>query len=204
MFFRGFRSLQKLCLNKALQRSKIPYFNTRSRLPSRTPPTSCSFFATRTFCSDGRQSDDPEKVFVKSTKLVIYTITQGLLPLLPKKLSKTVDLWFLKTFIDRGFEEREFLRGAKQALCVVYDSEDKQNFEEMEGLLTEKLPSNINNYKDTEKLGSAVRMLEILSANIQKVRFGFADNGRGKVVDILVACMCINQDKLLQRTAGQL
>ena len=197
--FRRFRLLQKLCLNKALQCSKMPFLNTKSPLTSPSSPTPCSRCVTRTFCSDGRQSDDPNnKINVKGTNLII---TQGPLGW----LSKTVNLWFLKRFIDREFEEREFLRGAKQALCAVSDLLDKQDFEEMEGVLTEKLASNIKNNAGTEKLGSAVTMQEILSANIQKVRFGFVDNGRGKVVDIQVAYMCNtteNQDKLFQRQLG--
>lgn len=116
-----------------------------------------------------------------------------------------MNLWFLKTFIDREFEEREFLRGAKQALCVVSEKLVSGKWAEMEGILSETLMEAIRDRMDPRKLGSAVTMEEILSANIQKLRFGFVENGKGKVVDIQVAYMCKsseNENQLFEREMG--
>ena len=107
-----------------------------------------------------------------------------------------MNLWLLQKFIDHEFEEREFLRGAKQALCVISDLINRGSWEEMEGIMSEKLASDIQRNTDLiEKLGPVVTWQQIISANIQKVQVGFAENGKGKLVDIQVAFMCANQNK---------
>ena len=179
-------------------RSKGPFASTRASLPAISALSLRYCGKTRTFCSDGRQNDDPDQVKVKN--ISNFIVTQGPFGW----LSKTVNLWFLKTFIDREFEEREFLKGAKQALCVVSEQLAKGNWEEIEGSLSEKLTSSIKNNMDTQKLGPAVRMEQIMSAHIQKVTFGFVENGRGKVVYIQVAYACKSPDEnqLFERQLG--
>lgn len=196
--FRRFRSLQNLCLDNAFVRLKGIFPNTRETLPAIRALSLRSWGKTRTFCSDGRQNDDPDRVKAKYT--TNFIVTQGPFGW----LSKTVNLWLLKTFIDREFEEPEFLRGAKQALCVVSEQLAKGNWEEIEGALSEKLTSSIKNNMDIQTLGPAVRMEHIISAHIQKVQLGFVENGRGKVVNIQVAFACKSPDRnqLFERQLG--
>lgn len=194
MCLRRFRSLQNI---KVYTPSKASVLNTRTALPALRPPPTCSCYVTRTFCSDGRQNDDPN-VKIKHANLII---SQGPLGW----LSKAVNLWFVKKFIDREFEEREFLRGAKQALCVVSDLLHRQNWEEMEGVLSDKLTNAVKNDMDIGKLGPVVTMQQISSAHIQKVQVGFVENGGGKVVDIQVAfylSSAENEDNLFERKIG--
>ena len=50
-----------------------------------------------------------------------------------------MNLWLLQKFIDHEFEERESIRGAKQALCVISELINGRSCEEMEGIMSEKL-----------------------------------------------------------------
>lgn len=185
--FRRFRSFQLLFINTAYTRLKDPFLNVRTPFPTLTPRVLRPFTLTRTLCSDGRQNDEDPKV--KTANLVI---TQGPIGW----LLKTVNLWLLQKFIDHEFEEREFLRGAKQALCVISELVNRRSWEEMEGIMSEKLASDIQHNTDLiEKLGPVVTWQQIVSANIQKVQVGFVENGKGKLVDIQVAFMCANQNK---------
>ena len=172
--------------------------NTRAPFPDLRPPALCSCSMTRTLCSGGRQNDDDPNARIKSTNLVI---TQGPIGW----LLKTVNLWLLQRFIDHEFEEREFLRGAKQALCVISDLLNRQSWDEMEGVVSEKLTSDIKNNSDViEKLGPAVKFHQILSASIQKVQVGFVENGKGKLVDIQVGFMCSTEkkDEIFEKQLG--
>ena len=73
-----------------------------------------------------------------------------------------MNLWLLQKFIDHEFEEREFLRGAKQALCVISDLINRGSWEEMEGIMSEKLASDIQRNTDLiEKLGPVVTWQQI-------------------------------------------
>ena len=125
--FRGIEQL--LFINTAYTRSKDPFLNVRTPFPTLTPRVLRPPTLPRTLCSDGGQNEeDPE---VKTANLVI---TQGPIGW----LLKTVNLWLLQKFIDHEFEEREFLRGAKQALCVISELINRRSWEEMEGIMSEK------------------------------------------------------------------
>ena len=91
-------------------------------------------------------------------------------------IAKNANLWVFNTFCDREFEEKEFLRGAKQALCVVSDLLNKRSYSELEGILSDELTSSVRYGADTEILGPVVTMKQIMSATIQKVQLGFVDN----------------------------
>ena len=183
------------CLILDLIRSQETFLSTKSIFPTTNPSPWLSCRKTRMFCSYKGQNDDDE------INTASVTITQGPFGW----LSKTVNLWFLKTFIDREFDEREFLRGARQALCTVSDQLAKGNVDEMQELFSEKLANNIRNRLQTYKADSVVKMEDILSANIQKVQLGIVENGRGKVLLIQVAFVCKatdNENRLFERQMG--
>lgn len=128
--FRRFRSFQLLFINTAYTRLKDPFLNVRTPFPTLTPRVLYPLTLPRTLCSDGRQNnEDPEE---KTANLVITQEPIGW-------LLKTVNLWLLQKFIDHEFEERESLRGAKQALCVISELINRRSWEEMEGIMSEKL-----------------------------------------------------------------
>lgn len=183
------------CLILDLIRSQETFLSTKSIFPTTNPSPWLSCRKTRMFCSYKGQNDDDE------INTASVTITQGPFGW----LSKTVNLWFLKTFIDREFDEREFLRGARQALCTVSDQLAKGNVDEMQELFSEKLANNIRNRLQTYKADSVVKMEDILSANIQKVQLGIVENGRGKVLLIQVAFVCKatdNENRLFEKQMG--
>ena len=187
--------LQTRCLTIDLIRSQETFLSTKSIFPTSNPPPLLSCLKTRTFCSHKGQNDNDE------INAPSVTITQGPFGW----LSKTVNLWFLKTFIDREFDEREFLRGARQALCTVSDQLAKGNVDEMQEVFSEKLANDIRNRLQTYKADSVVRMEDILSANIQKVQLGIVENGRGKVLLIQVAFVCKatgNENRLFEKQMG--
>ncbi|XP_068673105.1 m-AAA protease-interacting protein 1, mitochondrial-like [Montipora capricornis] len=194
--FRRYHSFPIRCLTNAFIDSQAPLSKTRTIFrPSNFSP-SLSCLNTRTFCSDKGRNDNQSEI-----KAASVTITQGPFGW----LSKTVNLWFLKSFIDREFDEREFLRGAKQALCVVSEQLAKGNSDEMEGVLSENLLSDFRNKIHSQRVGPVVRKEEVLSANIQKVQLGLVENGRGKVVLIQVAFLCKateNENQLFERQMG--
>ena len=165
--------------------SKAPYLDIKASSLLIRPPSPFSLCETRTFCSERGRPDDDE-IYRKMKSPAVF-ITQGPFGW----ISKNVNLWLLKTFYDREFEEKEFIRGAKQALCVVSDLLNKGNFGEVEGILTDELTSSIRNGRDTETLGPVVTMKQIISANIQKVQLGYVENERSldKVIDVKVVYM---------------
>ena len=188
--FRRFRTtLPKFHVDKVYLRSKGFSLENKGSDLLRRPLFLCSGCMTRTFCSDrGRDSpDDDEVLYYRKMKLSV-SITQGPFGW----IAKNANLWVFNTFCDREFEEKEFLRGAKQALCVVSDLLNKRNYSELEGILSDELTSSIRNGADTEILGPVVTMKQIMSATIQKVQLGFVDNEislDNAVVDIKVAYM---------------
>lgn len=149
--------------------------------------------------------DDDDEVNTKMKSSAV-SITQGPFGW----IVKNVNLWLLKTFYDREFEEKEFLRGAKQALCVVSDLLNKGSLGELDGILTDELTSSIRNGSDTENLGPVVTMKQIISANIQKVQLGYVERERSldKVIDIKVAYMFTskkdNAGDLFERQFGNI
>ena len=186
--FRRFRStLLKLHVDKVYLHSKAFSLENKGSALVRKPLSLCSGCMARTFCSErGRDSPDDDEEYRKMSPVV--SITQGPFGW----IAKNANLWIFKTFYDREFEEKEFLRGAKQALCVVSDLLNKGSFDELEGVLSDELTSSIRNRTDAENLGPVVTMKQIISANIQKVRLGFVDNEISPakaVVDIKVAYM---------------
>lgn len=206
--FRGFRStLLKLHVNKVYLGSKAFPLESKVSASVRRPLSLCSGCLARTFCSErGRDSPDDDEEY-RIMKSPIVSITQGPFGW----ITKNANLWIFKTFYDREFEEKEFLRGAKQALCVVSDLLNKGSFGELEGVLSEELTSSIRNGTNTENLGPVVTMKQIISANIQKVELGFVDNEISPskaVVDIKVAYMFASNkdkgDKVFMRQFGNI
>ena len=205
---RRFRfTLLKLHVDKVYLRSKaFSLENKDSTLIGRSLSL-CSGCMARTFCSErGRNSPDDDEVYRKM-KSSFVSITQGPFGW----IAKNANLWVFKTFYDREFEEKEFLQGAKQALCVVSDLLSKRSFGELEGILSDELTSSIRNGEDTENLGQVVTMKQIISANIQKVQLGFVDNEISldkAVVDIKVAYMFAslkdNGDDMFKRKFGNI
>ena len=205
--FRRFRStLLKLHVDKVYLHSKAFSLENKGSALVRKPLDLCSGCMARTFCSErGRDSPDDDEEYRKMSPVV--SITQGPFGW----IAKNANLWIFKTFYDREFEEKEFLRGAKQALCVVSDLLNKGSFGELEGVLSDELTSSIRNRTDTENLGPVVTMKQIISANIQKVRLGFVDNEISPakaVVDIKVAYMFAsnkdNGDDVVMRQFGNI
>ena len=187
--FRRFHTtLLKFHVDKVYLRSKAFSLENKASDLLRRPLFLCSGCMARTFCSDrGRDSPDDDEVYRKMKSSVV-SITQGPFGW----IAKNANLWVFKAFYDREFEEKEFLRGAKQALCVVSDLLDKRSYSELEGILSDELTSSIRNGADAEILGPVVTMKQILSATIQKVQLGFVDNEislDNAVVDIKVAFM---------------
>lgn len=166
-------------------RSKAPYLGIKASSLVVRPLSPCTVCLTRTFSSK-RRGDDDDEVYAK-VKSSAMSITQGPFGW----IAKTVNLWLLKAFYDRQFDEKEFLRGAKQALCVVSDLLNKESYGDLEGILSDELTSSIRNGRDIENLGPAVTMKQIISANIQKVQLGYVQSERShdKVIDIKVAYM---------------
>lgn len=182
------------CLTLDLIRSQETFSSTKSIFPTTNPSAWLSCRKKRMFCSYKGQNND-------EINTASVTITQGPFGW----LSKTVNLWFLKTFIDREFDEREFLRGARQALCTVSDELAKGNVDELQELFSEKLANHVRNRLQTYKADSVVKMEDILSANIQKVQLGIVENGRGKVLMIQVAFVCKatdNENRLFEKQMG--
>lgn len=194
-------------MDKVYLHSKAFSLENKGYALVRRPLSLCSGWITRTFCSErGRDSPDDDEVYRKMRSSVV-SITQGPFGW----IAKNANLWAFKTFYDREFEEKEFLRGAKQALCVVSDLLNKRSFGELEGILSDELTSSIRNGKDTENLGPVVTMKQIISANIQKVQLGFVDNEisyEKAVVDIKVAYMFAsnkdNGDDVFKRQFGNI
>ncbi|KAL9956523.1 hypothetical protein ACROYT_G038008 [Oculina patagonica] len=188
-------------------RSKAPYLDIKASSLVVRPSSPCSLCVTRTFCSErGRDSPDDDDEINTKMKSLDISITQGPFGW----IAKNVNLWLLKTFYDREFEEKEFLRGAKQALCLVSDLLNKGSLGELEDILTHELTSSIRSGSDTENLGPVVTMKQIISANIQKVQLGYVERERSldKVIDIKVAYMFTskkdNAGDLFERQFGNI
>lgn len=195
-------ALLKFHVDKVYLRSKAFSLENKGSDLVRRPLFFCSGCMARSFCSErGRDSPDEDEVFRK------MSITQGPFGW----IAKNVNLWVFKTFYDLEFEEKEFLRGAKQALCVVSDLLNKRSFGELEGILSDELTNSIRNGTHTENLGPVVTMKQIISATIQKVQLGFVDNEISldkAVVDIKVAYMFAsnkgNGDDVFKRQFGNI
>jgi len=198
-------------VDKVYLRSNAFSLENKDSALIRRPPYLFSGCIARTFCSErGRDSPDDDEVYTYE-KVKSSFITQGPFGWIAKR----VNLWVFKTVCDREFEEKEFLRGAEQALCVVSDLLSKRSFSELEGILSDELTSSIRNGKGTENLGPVVTMKQIISANIQRVQLGFVDNDisldnllDNAVVDIKVAYMFAsnkdNGDDVFKRQFGNI
>lgn len=206
--FRRFRSaLLKLHVDKVYLHSKAFFLENKGSAVVRIPLSLCSGCMARTFCSErGRDSPDDDEVYRKMKSSVV-SLTQGPFGW----IAKSANLWLFKTFHDREFEEKEFLRGAKQALCVVSDLLNKGSFGELEGVLSNELISSLRHGRDTKNLGPVVTMKQIISANIQKVQLGYVGSERSldkAVIDIKVAYMFAsnkdNGDDVFQRQFGNI
>ena len=206
--FRRFRpTLKRLHVDKVYLRSKAFSLENKGSALVRRPLSLCSGCMARTFCSEGgRDSPDDDEVYRKMKSSVV-SITQGPFGW----ITKNAYLWLLKTFYDHEFDEKEFLRGAKQALCVVSDLLNKGSFGELEGILSDELTSSIRNGTNTENLGPVVKMKQIISANIQRVQLGSVNNEGSLdkvVIDIKVAYMFAsikdNGDDLFKRQFGNI
>ena len=160
------------------------------------PPYTRSLCVTRTMCSKkgrdfpGDEDEDENQIHTK-VKPSVVSLSQGPFGW----ISKHLKLFYLKTTVDSEFDEDEFLRGAKQALCFVSEQLNKESYVELEDILSDELINTLRNIRDDKTLKQVVTMKQILSANIQKITIDAhnVESGFGKahmVADITVAFLC--------------
>lgn len=207
-------TIQKLPFNEVYLRSRAlaSSFETSSLILR--PPSAYSLRITRTMCSkrgkgfsgDEDGNGDRDEVHTK-VKPVVVSLNQGPFGWIANNLK----LFLLKSIVDTEFDEKEFLRGAKQALCVVSQLLNKEQYSQLQEIVSNELLESLMSMKDDKPIKEVVSLKEILSANIQKVKFRFeADettlsSGEGHFeVNITVAFVCTrgNGKGAFQRQLG--
>lgn len=199
---------------------KLPFSEVHSRskaLPSNfgtissvlRPPFAFPLRITRTMCSkkdEGFSGDEDGNGDHDEVKPAIVSLNQGPFGWIAKNLK----LFLLKTIADEEFDENEFLKGAKQALCVVSQLLNKEQYSQLQGIVSNELIDTLMSMKDDKTVKEEVSMKDILSANIQKVKLRMetdetVSHGKGSFeVDITVAFVCTrgNSKETFQRELG--
>ncbi|XP_031557724.1 uncharacterized protein LOC116294297 [Actinia tenebrosa] len=133
--------------------------------------------------------ENEDKGQIKGT--VGTVITQGPFGWLSKKLHMVL----LKAFFDPGFNEEEFLRGAKQALIVTSEILAERRFQDMSKICPPKFVDLIQEALKSKDPGPAIRAVDIIMAKIKKIQLGFTEEQKKQVeIDVTFVCHPKDQD----------
>lgn len=152
-------------------------------------PSSC-IISSRCYSSENPRNDQ-ENEDGKDNKTGTFgtVITQGPLGWLSKKIHMVL----LKAYFDPEFDEKEFIRGAKQALVVTSEIIAEKRFEDMDKICPSKLIDVIKDAMKTQDLGPAVKAVDIMMANIKQIQLGYTEEQK-KQVEIVVTFACHPKD----------
>eukprot|EP00112_Aurelia_sp_Birch-Aquarium-sp1_P017385 Seg402.3 transcript_id=Seg402.3/GoldUCD/mRNA.D3Y31 product="m-AAA protease-interacting protein 1 mitochondrial" protein_id=Seg402.3/GoldUCD/D3Y31 len=106
-----------------------------------------------------------------------------------------VKMFLMRSFFDQEFDEREFLNGARQAICLVSSYISDGKFEKLSGMLSDKAKEDSKelHYHNMDKKSLKVFDDEIDNVSLSNMDFVYDGKGR-KFADILVTCHCIAED----------